>query len=199
VLLRYLSDAYKALVQSVPEGAKTEEVYELSEWLGAVVRQVDSSLIDEWEKLRNPELVASAPGTLTEGDALESDDITKDERGFTVLVRNALFRLVQSLARGEYARAAELAPVKRGEPDWTPEAFEEALAPFLEEHGAIRTDPAARAPKHCVIERSPDVWAVRQTLLDPEDHADFFVFIDVDLAASAEEGRPVLGLVKIGT
>src|SRR5450756_1033251 len=59
VVLRYLADAYKALRQTVPDQAKTEELIDLIEWLGELVRQVDSSLIDEWERLRNP---AASPG-----------------------------------------------------------------------------------------------------------------------------------------
>ena len=63
LVLRYLADAYKALRQTVPEDGKTEELIDLIEWLGELVRQVDSSLIDEWERLRNPdaaETVAAA-------------------------------------------------------------------------------------------------------------------------------------------
>ena len=55
LVLRYLADAYKALRQTVPEDGKTEELIDLIEWLGELVRQVDSSLIDEWERLRNPD------------------------------------------------------------------------------------------------------------------------------------------------
>lgn len=200
VLLRYLSDAYKAMVQNVPEGAKTDEIYDLCDWLGAVVRQVDSSLIDEWEKLREP-LAAAAPSPAPAEEApLESPDVTRDEKGFTVLVRNALWRLVQALSRRDYERAAELLEPRRG-PDgvgWSPAELEEALLPFHAEHGEVRTDPAARAPKHCAIERFRDVWEVRQTLLDPEDHAEFFLFVDVPIEASAKEGRPVLELKAIG-
>ncbi len=54
LVLRYLADAYKAVKQTVPEDAKTEELNDLIEWLGELVRQVDSSLLDEWEQLRNP-------------------------------------------------------------------------------------------------------------------------------------------------
>ncbi len=199
VLLRYLSDAYKALVQNVPEGAKTPEVYDLSEWLGAVVRQVDSSLIDEWEKLRDPAASVAAPRMPAE-DVFESPDVTRDEKGFTVLVRNAVWRVVQALARGDHARVVELVEPRAASdaPEWTAEAIEAAAAPLVAERGAIRTDPAARAPKHCAIERFRDVWEVRQTLLDPEEHADAFVFFDVPIEASAREGRPVLVLRRIG-
>src|SRR5205807_10432683 len=55
LLLRYLSDAYKALRQTVPEEARTEGLTDLIELLGELVREVDSSLLDEWEKLVNPD------------------------------------------------------------------------------------------------------------------------------------------------
>ena len=61
LVLRYLADAYKALRQTVPEDGKTEELIDLIEWLGELVRQVDSSLIDEWERLRNPDPDEAAP------------------------------------------------------------------------------------------------------------------------------------------
>src|SRR5580693_5586017 len=60
LLLRYLSDAYKALEQNVPEETKSQDLRDVSEWLGEMVRQVDSSLLDEWELLSHPERVQEA-------------------------------------------------------------------------------------------------------------------------------------------
>ena len=57
LVLRYLSDTYRALRQTVPERVKTEELDDIIEWLGELVRQVDSSLLDEWEALTDPESV----------------------------------------------------------------------------------------------------------------------------------------------
>src|SRR3954452_23665321 len=51
LVLRYLADTYRALRQTVPDEAKTEELVDVVEWLGELVRQVDSSLLDEWEAL----------------------------------------------------------------------------------------------------------------------------------------------------
>ena len=76
VLLRYLSDVYKTMQQTVPESARTDEVDELIGWLGAVVRQVDSSLIDEWERL-----TAGDPDALDRPRDDEPTDITTDLRG----------------------------------------------------------------------------------------------------------------------
>ena len=52
VLLRYLSEVYKVLVQTVPPALKTDELDKAEELLEQTVRQVDSSLIDEWQRLR---------------------------------------------------------------------------------------------------------------------------------------------------
>lgn len=51
LLLRYLSDAWRALRQTVPEASRTTELADLIAWLGEVVRLVDSSLLDEWTTL----------------------------------------------------------------------------------------------------------------------------------------------------
>ena len=52
LVLRYLTDCYKALVQTVPASALNDRLEEVVEWLGTLVREVDSSLLDEWERLR---------------------------------------------------------------------------------------------------------------------------------------------------
>src|SRR5580658_7716272 len=88
IVLRYLADAYKALKQTVPDEAKTEELTDLIEWLGELIRQVDSSLIDEWEKLSHPDDLDSAPVRA------EPKGVTRNTRAFRVLVRNSLFRRV---------------------------------------------------------------------------------------------------------
>src|SRR5262249_48386855 len=92
-VLRYLADAYKALRQTVPEEARTEELADLIEWLGELVRQVDSSLLDEWERLREasppayPHLRGAQPPAHPPGPP----PVTGNKRAFRVLVRNELF------------------------------------------------------------------------------------------------------------
>ena len=54
LVLRYLSDAYRAIRQTVPVEAQTPDLLDLVAWLGELVRQVDSSLVDEWESLDQP-------------------------------------------------------------------------------------------------------------------------------------------------
>ncbi len=187
-LLRYLSEAYKALVQTVPAPAKTPAVEEIEVFLRAMVRAVDSSLLDEWERIRGarPE-EAGAPAAAAE-EAPGEIDVTRDERGFTVLVRNALFQLLRALARQDWAAAAAL--VAPGE--WTPDRFAAALRPFSEEHAAIRLDPAARAPDKTRITKTAHAWNVVQVLCDDAGDDDWALFCDVDLEQSGREGRPVI-------
>src|SRR5690606_17376984 len=129
LLLRYLSDAYKGMVQTVPEDAKTDEVYDLTEWLGETVRQIDSSLLDEWEELRNPPAEeggagaagASGAGAGAAGAAGEPAGVTGNVRAFRVMVRNELFRWVELLAREAYAELAS----REGSGAWTAERLAE--------------------------------------------------------------------------
>jgi hypothetical protein len=193
VLLRYLSDAYKGLVQTVPENAKTEELYDVTDWLGAVVRQVDSSLLDEWEALRDP---AKAIEEAERDERPELHDITADRRAFTVLLRNELFRFVQHLARARYDRAAEM--LDNGE-DWPAERLVDALAPYLADYQTIRTDPRARAAIHTRVEHDEEQWKVEQALVDPEENLDWYLSVRVDIDRSRAEQRPVLALEAIAS
>ena len=63
LVLRYLSDCYKALMQTVPAAAVDDSLGELIEWLAVLVRSVDSSLIDEWEQM------IALPSSLANGAA----------------------------------------------------------------------------------------------------------------------------------
>lgn len=193
VLLRYLMDAYKTLRQAVPDDAKTDAVLDLEEWLGGTVRGVDASLLDEWERMTDPEAFARRIVEAPDEESVE--DVTRNHRAFTVLIRNALWRVIQALGRGQYERVAELVRAPAGEPAWDAERVEALLAPFAEEYGRPRLDPDARSPKHLVVEVGKELWRARQTLLDPEENGDFQLSFEVPIAASREEGDAVLVLL----
>ena len=89
LVLRYLADAYQALRQTVPEEARTEELTDLTEWLGELVRQGDSSLIDEWERLRDGGAVLLGGG---QGDGTLPAAGAGHNPAVRVLFRNARFR-----------------------------------------------------------------------------------------------------------
>ena len=193
LLLRYLSDAYKGMVQNVPEEAKSDEVYDLTEWLGETVRQVDSSLLEEWEQLQHPDEAVEggtgAPVPTAEVGAAR-DVVTANDRAFRVMVRNEAFRWVELLARRAHAELLEREASGR----WRPDDLAAAMAPYWEEHASIDIGPDARSSPRFRLEATGRSWRVRQTILDPEGYGDWVVVATVDLDASDEEGRPVMAL-----
>jgi superfamily II RNA helicase len=188
LVLRYLADAYKALRQTVPEDAKTEEFIDLTEWLGELVRQVDSSLIDEWERLRNPIEDPDAPIDVT------PPAVTGNVRAFRVLVRNALFRRVELAALRRYDELGAL----DGDSGWDADAWADAIEPYFAEHDRIGTGPDARGPALLVIDAQRDRWYVRQIFDDPAGDHDWGILAEVDLAASDEAGTAVLRVRQAG-
>jgi superfamily II RNA helicase len=188
MVLRYLAEAYRALRQTVPEEARTEELTDLIEWLGELVRQTDSSLIDEWERLRDPAEVTAA----------DIDDrppaVTGNPRAFRVLVRNALFRRVELAALRRYEDLGDL-DAKDG---WDADAWADALEPYFDEHADIGTGPDARGPALLMIERERNYWSVRQILDDPAGDHDWGISAVIDLDASDEAGAAVLRITDVG-
>lgn len=182
LLLRYLSDADRAIRQTVPDEAKTEELRDLIAWLSELVRQVDSSLQDEWEQLSNPTTDPSVPVVPP-----PPPDVTTNRRAFGVLVRNELFRRVQLAA---LQRDDDLVAL---DPD---AGWPEALDAYYDEHDAIGTGGAARAASMVQIDESPvdapGTWAVRQVIEDPAGERDWGIEAVVDLEESAEQGVAVV-------
>lgn len=178
LLLRYLSDAYRALRQTVPAEARTEELTDLIEWLGELVRQVDSSLLDEWAELIDPRQDPEKPVVPP-----PPSNVVTNTRAFTVLVRNELWRRVQLAA---LERDDELVALDPGA------GWPDALDAYYGEHPSIGTDAAARSAVRVLIEREPDRWVVRQIIDDPAGDHDWGIRAVVDLAASAEQGVAVV-------
>ena len=196
-VLRYLSDVYKALGRMIPEDRKTDELVDLTEWLGELVRQVDSSLLDEWEELRNPTTDADAGRGAA---VLERPPpaLTANRRAFTVLVRNALFQRVEHIGTRQWQELDAL----DAEDGWTAQRWFDALAPYFEEHGSLGIGPDARNPRLLLVDEQPvehpGCWHVRQILDDPEGHHDWRISAVVDLAASDEAGRAVVRILDVG-
>jgi superfamily II RNA helicase len=189
LVLRYLASAYRAMRQTVPAQARTDEVDDLIEWLGELVRQVDSSLLDEWEQLRagTGEVVAVRP----------MDDkpprLTSNVRAFRVLVRNALFRRVELAARRDWNTLGQL----DSDAGWSSTAWREALTPYFEEHAELRTDADARGPAMLLIDEQPDQWVIRQIFEDPAGDHDWGFTARIDLAASDEAGEAVVTITGV--
>jgi superfamily II RNA helicase len=184
VVLRYLSDAYKTLARTVPEAAKTDELIDVTEWLGELVRQVDSSLLDEWEQLIHPAepLPAAAPTDTA------PPPVTRNRRAFLVLVRNALFHRVELAARRHWDELGEL----DADDGWDGERWRSALAPYFDEYGAIGIGADSRGPDRLLITEHADRWVVRQILDDPDGNHDWAITAEVDLGASDDVGTAVV-------
>ncbi|WP_183517980.1 DEAD/DEAH box helicase [Mycolicibacterium sp. BK634] len=189
-VLRYLSDAFKALRSGVPAAARTDEVTDIVEWLGELVRQVDSSLLDEWEQLTNPDQPHDVPVAVP----TRPRPLTGNERAFTAMVRNALFRRVELFAR---RRADDLGELDRAS-GWTSERWEQVVDNYFAEHDDVGTGADARGPALLIIDRQPGVWRVRQIFDDPAGDHDWGFDAEVDLDASDEEGVAVIRLVDAG-
>jgi hypothetical protein len=190
LVLRYLADAYKALRDTVPEAARTEELTDLTEWLGELVRQVDSSLLDEWERLTAPDTVDGlAPAPLDD----RPPAVTTNVRAFRVLVRNALFRRVELAALGRFIDLGEL----DAEAGWDAAQWEQALDAYFAEHELLGTGPDARGPQLLMIDEQPGRWVVRQIFDDPAGDHDWGISAEVDLAASDEAGVAVVRVTGV--
>jgi len=198
VVLRYLSDAYRALRQAVPDHARTDEVLAITRWLGDLVRSVDSSLLDEWSALHD----AAPEGSPPDGEvAFGADDdgvvaFSRNRHAFRLAVRRALFDRIEALAREDWATLERLDQAI----GWDAQQWQRAAAPYWEEYDWLGTGPQARSAAFVSIAEHPDDadwlraglpaptagthWLVRQRLEDPEGNADWELVARIDVDAS---------------
>ncbi|MBB5118855.1 DEAD/DEAH box helicase [Streptomyces eurocidicus] len=193
IVLRYLAGAFKALDHTVPDDLKSDDFEDLIAWLGEMVRQVDSSLLDEWEQLANPE-EETAEQAQERADQVKP--VTANARAFRVLVRNTLFRRVELAALDKVGELGEM----DAESGWDEDRWGEAMDAYWDEYEELGTGPDARGPKLLRIEEKPEdgLWRVRQTFADPNGDHDWGISAEVDLAASDEEGRAVVRVMDVG-
>lgn len=188
-LLRYLSDAYRVLDRTIPADKRDERLEDIVAWLGFVVRSVDSSLMDEWEQSGSV-LNATPPET--------ADEVVRDRRGLTVLVRNALFRRVRLASLGKTEELGRL------DQDWGcgEVRWQRALDAFHDAHESIRIDADARSMAYLSLdetdEKTDRVWHVHQIFSDSDDDHDFGIVADVDLDATQVEGEAVFKEFRVG-
>jgi superfamily II RNA helicase len=195
LLLRYLSEAYKTLVQTVPEAYRDDALLDVIAFLRATVRGVDSSLIDEWERLRDP---ARAPAPAADPlAALGPPPLWADPRAFTARIRSELHALLVALARKDYpAAVAALAPGT----GWTAARLEAELARYWEAHPRIDTTPAARRPHNTFVkELGPRRWQAVQRIVDEAGEVDWAIECELDLTADPAPDGPLLDLLRIGS
>jgi len=199
LLLRHLSQVWKVLAQTVPENAKTVEVVEMEDSFRELIRGVDSSLLEEWERLRNPEFVSADEPDKPARPA--NDDITRDHPSFRRLVRTAVFGFLQDVAARDWESAVsrlatgESAILAEGEAaSMEGRRVEAAFARYFEARTRFRLDPAGRssANTHWDEERGRDEWSLAQILVDAEDLNDWEARFVVSLSDSRTANRAVV-------
>ena len=221
VLLRHLSRVEKVLTQTVPDTAKNDTVREMETYLGAMIRQIDSSLLDEWEKMRDPTFLrADAQEIRPPGAAAADLDITRDTKAFTAAIRHRIFTFLRGVVIGDYeaalaslddpkkipaptatATATDLASTTTPAEPWTANRLAQALDAYYVDHERLCLEPNARNARHTYVVPSEDkkTWRVQQMLVDPAEDNDWVAEFVVDLAASRQLGEPSLQLVKLGS
>jgi len=191
LLLRHLSQVWKVLSQTVPETAKTEPVLEMEEYFRELIRGIDSSLLEEWERLRNPDFVAT--DSADKPAQPTTFDITRDTAAFRRLVRITILGFLQDVAGRDWENAAARV-VTTGENE--PRRIEDAFGAYFAVRERFRLDPEGRAVKqtHWAEDSSAGELNVAQMLVDPLEQNDWEVTFTVMLAESRAENRPVLRL-----
>jgi hypothetical protein len=204
VLLRHLNSVFKVLAQTVPDAAKNDQLREMEVYLGTMIRQVDSSLLDEWEKMRDPNYRAAETREVRPPGADEAAaDITRDTKAFTAAIRNRIFTFLRGLVVEDYGQALAGLNVPAdadGQP-WTPERLRTASDAYHVDHERLCLDPNARNIRHTYVLPAEDkkTWRVQQMLVDPEEHNDWVAEFEVDLAESRTLGEPFLRLRRLGS
>jgi hypothetical protein len=197
LLLRYLGEVYGSLVQTVPSGAKTDAVQDVIAYFRAMLERVDSSLVEEWERLLHPELRPAAPAA--PAPVTRAYDLAADPRELRARVRAELHRLVRALAARDWEEAERSVHRDPDEP-WTADRFAQSLAPFRDEYGDVVFTPRARENQWTRLE--PDGarrWRVTQVLLDRAGDNVWCIEAEVDLGAERDPVGPLLRILRIGT
>ena len=204
VLLRHLNSVFKVLAQTVPDSVKNEQVREMELYLSTMIRQVDSSLLDEWEKMRDPNYRPNETKEVRPpGAEAAALDITRDVKAFTSAIRNRIFMFLRGLVVGDYESALAYlnsANDADGQP-WSAVRLQQLLDVYHTDHQRICLEPEARNSRHTYVAPSEDKqsWRVQQMLVDPESHNDWVAEFIVDLALSRSAGEPVLQLARLGS
>ncbi len=190
LLLRYLSNVYRVLVQTIPFDLKNDAIDDIIDYFAVILKITDSSLIDEWEKLRDPRWVKPVEGGSVSSAALSR---LEEEKVFAVSLKNALFALLRCLARGEWTQAAELVLAPEGAPAWAGHRLQSALAAYFEEHPDIIADAKARSAEFLRLSPGEDQrLSIELTLTDSLGYNDWHMQLSVDKGRSFQPGEAFL-------
>jgi len=193
VLLRHLSQVYKVLAQTVPDGLKSEQLFEVEVFLESQIRSTDSSLLDEWHRIGNPD---AEPTPSSDSDGADAPappyDVTLDPKAFPIQIRNAAFHLTRQLA---YRLVEDLEDTLG--PDFPRmHQIDTLLAGFEETFGDIDLGPTARSAGAFRLDLEASPPTVEQVLLSVGEVTEFSLHYRVDIEQSREQQGAVLELVS---
>ena len=209
LLLRHINYVYKVLTQTVPDTLKNDELLEIQDYLDEMIRRTDSSLLEEWEKLKNPEFVAEdlAPEKAFHADEA-ANDVTLDRKKFVASTRSRIFSFLSFLQKRQFGEALDLLAEDlpegvlladaEGVP-WTEKRLEELSLEYHAEHGNFRLDVEGRSMKHTVAAWTAENLKIQQVLQDDEELNDWEVDFSIPLSDAREAGMPLIRLDRIGT
>ena len=184
LVLRYLTDAWRTLDRSLPDHVYTPELEDVVEWLGALIRATDATLLDEWAVLAgkpvHEHLAPTAPAIATGPPA-----------AWRTAVRTAAFGWVDLLATRSYIALADRS-------GWTEQQFWTAMAPYWRAYDNIGTDTDARSAANFTLTEEPGKWVITQRLADPDGDGEWRFTATVDLALAEAEGAPTMQLEQLG-
>ena len=197
VVLRYLTDAWRTLSYSIPDTYMNDDLEDIVVWLGELIRQVDSSLIDEWAHMTGDDQPVSQD-TIDRELAFGVEDptaLTANRRAFTIMVRNYFFRLVELFAYEKEDQLEDMLGYL--EPDARVD-WPAAMDDYFDEYTDVDLGPDARGPEFFRLEDSAGrAWRVTQIIKDPEGDNAFQLHGVVDLDASDEAGEVRLSSLGI--
>ncbi len=190
VILRYLTDAYRALRQIIPDSLRTEEIDEIIDWLADLIRTVDSSLLDEWEAMSHPE--TGAPKDPEESGRREERAFGADEDGnvsitanqhyFHQLIRNAIFERVDRFALDDLNALVDFHDTD-GLEEWSAARWDNTLDRFYAEYDWVGAGPEARSKT-----RYAWVANVQAEDLAAAGVSDRLIEANADLLAASDDG-----------
>jgi superfamily II RNA helicase len=202
LLLRHINSVYKVLNHTVPDSAKTEQVHEMEIYLRQMLRQVDSSLLDEWEKMSGTAKLPLGPNKeqteLRPPGAEEADkDITRDKKNFTAAIRTKIFAFLRACVNQDYELALDTLTERDA---WDLKTLAVAIDTYYASHTQLRLDPEARNARHTYIKESEDkqTWRIDQMLIDREEENDWVAQFEINLPKSRELEEPHLRFLRLG-
>jgi hypothetical protein len=201
ILLRYLSQVYKTAYQNIPQFYWNEQYEDILSFLHTMIRRVDASLLDEWERMVHGEPLGSPRAQAPEAPAMppRPRDPSLEPKAFAARIRSELFLLLKTLADKDYEQSCLM--IRQSEEHlWDAERFAQALAPYWADYDRIDLTPAARQPSHTFLRPlGRKKWQVQHKIIDPKADGDWGILGQIDLTELPEDDSlPLVELITIG-